>query len=103
METISNRWSTNVQFCPGYEFGCKLGVWYASRIGTTSSWYNSTSTNYHWEDDIGVVKVAPNPTYGALVTRVGGQESRSIRTRTWLGPPADIRSLILDGRVYLER
>src|SRR5215203_1242803 len=73
LNTITNRWSTNVQFCPGYQFGCKLGSWQALRLGTTGSWYNSTSTNYHWEDDIGIVKVAYNSNRGYLVNSVGGQ------------------------------
>jgi V8-like Glu-specific endopeptidase len=72
-DTISNRWSTNVAFCPGYRVGCRLGAWYATRLGTTSSWVNSTSTNYHWEDDVGVVKVARNPNRGYLVNYAGGQ------------------------------
>ena len=71
----NGTWYSQVQFCPGYEFGCKLGTWYARNIYTTNSWFYGTGTlkSYDWSDDIAVVLVSSNPTKGLLVNAVGGQ------------------------------
>jgi hypothetical protein len=65
-------WYENVQFCPGYENGCKLGVWTARYLSTTNSWFYGTGGRYDWSDDMGVVLVNPNQS-GNLVDVVGGQ------------------------------
>jgi len=70
----NGSWYTSVQFCPGYESGCKLGVWYARNLYTTNSWFygSGTSKSYDWSDDLAVVLVSSNPTQGRLVDAVGG-------------------------------
>jgi hypothetical protein len=66
-------WNESVQFCPGYEFGCKLGTWFARRLSTTNKWfYGGAGRAYDWSDDMGVVLVNPNSS-GYLVNYVGGQ------------------------------
>jgi hypothetical protein len=68
-------WYENFQFCPGYEYGCKLGVWYYRQVATTNSWFYGTGSQaqYDWRDDVAVLLVSPNPTKGYLVNAVGGQ------------------------------
>jgi hypothetical protein len=69
----SNKfWHENVQFCPGYEYGCKLGTWYARELSTTNTWFSGTpgTRAYNWTDDIAVVLVSPNAS-GLLVNAVG--------------------------------
>ena len=75
VDSTNKYWYENVQFCPGYEFGCNLGVWYARQLYTTQTWfYGSPTTRYYdWTDDIGIVLMSPNPTKGLLVNAVGGQ------------------------------
>jgi hypothetical protein len=72
-DTINNRWMSSVQFCPGYQFNCPLGIWKAKSLGTTNSWYNATQTRYNWKDDVGMIKVHPDSSRGYLVNYVGGQ------------------------------
>jgi hypothetical protein len=64
----------NFQFCPGYEFGCKLGVWTYRLANTTPSWHYGSGANhaYDWSDDMGVVLMKPSAS-GYLVNVVGGQ------------------------------
>jgi hypothetical protein len=64
-------WYENIQFCPGYEYSCKLGVWKARQMFTTNSWFYGTGGRYDWSDDMAVVVVHPN-TQGRLVNVVGG-------------------------------
>ena len=65
-------WMEHVQFCPGYEYGCKLGVWEARQMYTTNSWfYGDAYRRYDWSDDMAVVLVKPNAD-GYLVNAVGG-------------------------------
>jgi hypothetical protein len=66
-------WYENVQFCPGYEYGCRLGIWYARQMYTTNSWFYGTGTprRYDWSDDMAIVLVSPNP-QGYLVNAQGG-------------------------------
>jgi V8-like Glu-specific endopeptidase len=65
-ETAS--WSEHVQFCPGYERRCALGVWHARTMYTTNRWYYGQD----WADDAAVVLVDRNRR-GLLVDAVGGQ------------------------------
>jgi hypothetical protein len=70
----NGQWYSDVYFCPGYEYGCKLGRWNARQIYTTNSWFYGSGTyrQYDWRDDIAVVLVSPN-TQGNLVNVTGGQ------------------------------
>jgi hypothetical protein len=61
-------WSEHVQFCPGYEYGCGLGVWHARQLSITGRWYREQ----HFGDDVAAVVVNPNER-GRLVDVVGGQ------------------------------
>jgi hypothetical protein len=68
-------WFEGVQFCPGYEYGCKLGRWFARQapsLYTTGSWFSGVGGQYDWRDDMGAVIVSPN-TRGRVVNVVGGQ------------------------------
>ena len=71
----TNRyWHEGVQFCPGYEYGCKLGTYYARKLYTTSSWFSGVSGRYNFKDDVGIILV--NPRNGVkLVDAVGAQGS----------------------------
>jgi len=68
-------WFEHVQFCPGYEYGCTLGVWYARQVFTTDSWFygSGPSRQYDWSDDVAIVLVSPDAGRGYLVNAVGGQ------------------------------
>jgi hypothetical protein len=68
-------WYENFQFCPGYEYVCKLGVWYYRQVSATNSWVYGTGSpaQYDWRDDVAVLLMSPNPTKGYLVNAVGGQ------------------------------
>jgi hypothetical protein len=67
-------WHENVFFCPGYEFGCKLGVYYPRLMTTTWSWFQGTGNPrvYDWSDDVAALVVNPNAN-GLLVNFTGGQ------------------------------
>jgi hypothetical protein len=67
-------WVEQVQFCPGYESGCRLGIWPARQLSTTNTWFSGYGTNhrYDFRDDVAVVLVKPNSS-GYLVNVVGGQ------------------------------
>jgi V8-like Glu-specific endopeptidase len=84
-------WHESVQFCPGYENGCKLGTWNARQLWTTNSWFRGTDGLYDWRDDMAVVLVAPNSS-GAVVNAVGGHgimfNSSTGRQRYAFGYPA---------------
>ena len=89
--TGNGRWYEHVQFCPGYEYTCKLGTWHARARYSTNSWVYGTGGVYDWRDDVGVVLVSPN-TSGYLVNAVGGQgitfnQATAIK-RTAFGYPA---------------
>lgn len=89
----NGSWYTNLQFCPGHEFGCKLGVWHARNIYTTNSWFygSGAAKSYDWSDDVAVVLMSSHPTSGLLVNAVGGQgitfNLSTGRTRYALGYP----------------
>ncbi len=91
-------WYESVRFCPGYEYGCKLGVWYARQLSTTNSWFYGTpgTRQYDWTDDIAVVLVKPDPARGFLVTSVGGQgitfnQSTGLQRNSFGYPISDAR------------
>jgi hypothetical protein len=67
-DTFTGTWSENIMFCPGYERGCKLGVWHARTAYTTNAWFAAADFN----EDMAVVLVRPNHR-GYLVDVVGGQ------------------------------
>jgi hypothetical protein len=67
-DPFTGVWSENILFCPGYERGCKLGVWRARNVFTTNNWFGAGDLN----DDMAVVLVSPNES-GYLVDVVGGQ------------------------------
>jgi hypothetical protein len=66
-------WYESVQFCPGYEYGCRLGVWHSRQMFTTNSWFYGTGNprRINYADDMAVVLVKPNQS-GYLVNAVGG-------------------------------
>lgn len=66
-------WYEHVQFCPGYEYGCKLGRWYSRQNSTTNSWFYGTGSprKYDWSDDMAVVLLSAN-SQGNVVTAHGG-------------------------------
>jgi hypothetical protein len=70
--TGNGSWYEHVQFCPGYEYSCKLGTWRSRLIYSANSWVYGSGGVYDWRDDIAVVLVSPN-TSGYLVNAVGGQ------------------------------
>lgn len=67
-------WYENVQFCPGYEYECKLGVWHARQMFTTNSWFDGSGTArvMTYKDDMAIVLVSRHATKGLLVSAVGG-------------------------------
>ena len=67
-------WHENVFFCPGYESGCQLGVYYPRLTTTTWSWFQGTGNPrvYDWSDDVAALVVNPNAN-GLLVNFTGGQ------------------------------
>jgi hypothetical protein len=67
-DVFTGTWSENIMFCPGYERGCKLGVWHARTAFTTNAWFAAADAN----EDMAVVLVSPNSS-GYLVDVVGGQ------------------------------
>ena len=67
-DVFTGTWSESIRFCPGYERGCKLGIWHARTAFTTNSWFAAAD----WNDDMAVVLVSPNQR-GHLVDVVGGQ------------------------------
>lgn len=70
--TGNGYWHQHVQFCPGYENGCKLGVYGARFLTTTPSWFYGSGGNYEWGDDTAIALVNPNSN-GYLVNYTGGQ------------------------------
>src|SRR3712207_5455589 len=70
--TGNGRWYDHVQFCPGYENGCRLGVYGARFLTTTPSWFHGSGGNYEWGDDVAIALVNPNAN-GYLVNFTGGQ------------------------------
>ena len=68
-------WHQQVRFCPGYESGCKLGVWYARQLFTTNKWFSGSGTThaYDWTDDIGVILLSRDATRGLVADAVGSQ------------------------------
>jgi hypothetical protein len=67
-DPFTGVWSENIMFCPGYERGCKLGIWQARDIYTTNAWFGTADFN----EDMAIVLVSPNES-GYLVDVVGGQ------------------------------
>ena len=70
--TGNGFWYEHFQFCPGYEYGCKLGVWNYRTVSTTWSWHGGVNGYYDFRDDVAVLLVHPNSN-GYLVNYVGGQ------------------------------
>lgn len=68
-------WFTNFQFCPGYEYGCKLGIWNYRRASTTNTWYYGygTARTYDFRDDVAVVLVNRDSSGRYLTDAVGSQ------------------------------
>ena len=64
-------WYEHFQFCPGYEYGCRLGVWNYRTVSTTWSWYGGVNGYYDFRDDVAVLLMHPN-SRGHLVNYVGG-------------------------------
>jgi hypothetical protein len=96
--TGNGYWYEHVQFCPGYESGCRLGVWYARQRSTTNSWFygSGNPARYDWSDDAAVVLVDTHPTQGRLVNAIGGQgitfnASTSLSRHSFGYPAADFR------------
>lgn len=69
--TGNGFWYEHFQFCPGYEYGCRLGVWNYRQVSTTWSWYGGVNGYYDFRDDVAVLLVNPNNN-GYLVNYVGG-------------------------------
>lgn len=86
-------WHESLYFCPGYEYGCQLGIWYARQLATTNSWFYGygSARSYDFRDDVAVVLVSPNSS-GYVVDRVGAQgitfNAGTRLNRTALGYPA---------------
>lgn len=84
------------RFCPGYENGCRLGVWSFRFATTTAAWYYGVGADHSvgWADDMGILLMKPN-NRGYLVNAVGGQGiafNQAVRqTRTAMGYPEDDR------------
>ena len=69
--TGNGFWYENFRFCPGYEYGCRLGVWYYRQVSTTWSWHGGVNGYYDFRDDTAVLLMSPNSN-GYLVNYVGG-------------------------------
>lgn len=69
--TGNGFWFENFRFCPGYEYGCRLGTWYYRQVSTTWSWHGGVNGWYDFRDDVAVLLVSPNSS-GYLVNYVGG-------------------------------
>lgn len=69
--TGNGFWYENFRFCPGYEYGCRLGTYYYRQVSTTWSWYGGVNGYYDFRDDVAVLLVNPNSN-GYLVNYVGG-------------------------------
>src|SRR5262249_40933021 len=65
-------WYENFQFCPGYEYGCKLGIWNYRRVVTTTTWANGVGGRYNFSDDVALVLVSPSG--GRYVQDVTGSQ-----------------------------
>jgi hypothetical protein len=72
--TGNGYWHEGMFFCPGYENGCNLGVYYPRTTATTWSWFAGSGSprTYDWGDDVATVLVNPNGN-GRLVDFTGGQ------------------------------
>jgi hypothetical protein len=100
-------WYEHVQFCPGYQYGCKLGRWHSRAMWTTPSWFYGSGANraYDWRDDVAMVVVKSNPSKGLLVNAVGAQgiafnESVGIMRHAFGYPASDWRfpAFVYDGK-----
>lgn len=78
-------WYENFQFCPGYENGCKLGVWNFRRAATTSSWFYGygAAHKYDYRDDFAVVLLSPDAS-GRYVQNVVGSQGITFNAATSL-------------------
>ena len=67
-------WHESFRFCPGYEYGCKLGKWNYREASTTASWYfgHHGTRLFDRRDDVGLLVMEPNEN-GNIVDIVGGQ------------------------------
>jgi V8-like Glu-specific endopeptidase len=76
-------WFENFVFCPGYEYGCKLGQWRYRQVATTSRWFYGTSGRYDIRDDVAVVLLNRN-TSSQLVQNVTGSQGIAFNRSTGL-------------------
>jgi PASTA domain len=68
-------WYESFRFCPGYEYGCKLGEWLYHEAFTTTSWFygSGSPATYDWSDDMAVILMKPNTPSGFIMDAVGAQ------------------------------
>ncbi|HVF76077.1 MAG TPA: hypothetical protein VM938_13635 [Acidimicrobiales bacterium] len=69
--TGNGFWYEHFRFCPGYEYGCRMGTWHYRQVSTTWSWHGGVGGSYDFRDDVAVLLVSPNAS-GNLVNYVGG-------------------------------
>jgi hypothetical protein len=89
-------WYEDIRFCPGYEYGCKLGTWTYRRASTTNSWFYGVNGLYNFSDDVAVV-LLNRDTAGRYVQDVTGaqgiifNQSTGLRRHAFGYPAADDR------------
>jgi PASTA domain len=68
-------WHEDFRFCPGYEYGCKLGEWRYYEVFTTNTWVYGTGNppRYDWSDDMAIILLRPNTPSGWIMDAVGSQ------------------------------
>ena len=87
-------WMTNLRFCPGYEYSCKLGTWTARYIATTPTWFSGygSAHAYDFRDDVALVLLNKDASGRFLTDAVGSQgvwfNGPTNVWRTALGYPA---------------
>jgi hypothetical protein len=85
-------WKQNFVFCPGFEYGCKLGSWNFRQVATTPSWFYGTGARYDFRDDVAVVVLQRDAAGRYLTDAVGSQgvwfNGPTGVARTALGYPA---------------
>jgi hypothetical protein len=65
-------WYENFQFCPGYQYGCKMGVWKYRTVVTTNTWFRGLNGRYNYSDDVALVLLSPSN--GRYVQNVTGSQ-----------------------------
>lgn len=76
-------WHEDLRFCPGYEYGCKLGVWKYRRASTTPAWVGGVSSRVNYSDDMAVVLLKTD-TAGRYVQNVTGSQGITFNQPTGL-------------------